>query len=101
MEIVKYSDNQLAQETVKKISSIELAIKRLQDLQSQYKQELIDFMENNGIDSIENEAFKIKYVQESEVVSLDQDKLKKEHEGVYVQCQKVSKRKSSVRITMK
>ena len=101
MEIVKYNDNQLAQETVKKISSIELAIKRLQDLQSQYKQELIDFMENNGIDSIENEAFKIKYVQESEVVSLDQDKLKKEHEGVYVQCQKVSKRKSSVRITMK
>ena len=101
MEIVKYSDNQLAQETVKKISSIELAIKRLQDLQSQYKQELIDLMENNGIDSIENEVFKIKYVQESEVVALDQDKLKKEHEGVYVQCQKVSKRKSSVRITMK
>ena len=101
MEIVKYSDNQLAQETVKKISSVELAIKRLQDLQSQYKQELIEFMENNGIDSIENEDFKIKYVHESEVVTLDQDKLKKEHEGVYVQCQKVSKRKSSVRITMK
>ena len=101
MEIVKYTENQLAQETIEKITSIELAVKRLQDLQSQYKQELIDVMEQNSIDVIENESFRIKYVPEGESVVLDQDKLKKQHEGVYLKCQKISKRKSSVRITMK
>ena len=76
MEIVKYTENQLAQETIEEISSIELAVKRLQDLQSQYKQELIDIMEQNGIDTIENETFRIKYVPEGESVVLDQNKLK-------------------------
>jgi regulator of replication initiation timing len=101
MEIVKYHDNQLAQETIEKIATIENNVKRLQDMQSQYKQELIQIMESNGIDLIENDYFRIKFVPEGEVVALDQDKLKKEHEGVYLQCQKVSKRKSSVRITVK
>jgi len=100
-EIVKYEDGHLSQDTLTSIKVIEEQLKWWGDLQKQYKQELLSAMELFNVKSIDNDVMKITYIEQSEVVTLDQDKLKTEHEGVYLQCQKVSQRNSSLRINIK
>ena len=100
-EIVKYEDGKLSEVTVKSIKLIEEQVKHWNALQKIYKEELISAMEEYGVKSIDNDVVKITYVEPSEVVALDQEKLKTEHEGVYLQCQKVSQRNASLRIKVK
>ena len=100
-EIVKYEDGQLSQDTLTSIKVIEEQLKWWGDLQKQYKQELLSAMELFNVKSIDNDVMKITYIEQSEVVTLDQDKLKTEHEGVYLQCQRVSQRNASLRIRIK
>ena len=100
-EIVKYEDGHLSQDTLTSIKIIEEQLKWWGDLQKQYKQELLSAMELFNVKSIDNDVMKITYIESSEVVTLDQNKLKTEHEGVYLQCQKVSQRNSSLRINIK
>lgn len=88
-------------EIVEQIQQAETAIKELKKLQDGYKAKLLELMEEHQIKDIENDQFKVMYFPQSEKPSLDTDKLKTEHEEVYLECLKKSTTKSFIKITLK
>lgn len=58
-------------------------------------------MEDNGIKKFDNEYFSATYIPESESKTFDSTTFKKEHPDMFIQFQKTSRRKASIRITLK
>lgn len=99
MELITTTDLSLAIQ--QEITSIELQVKQLKELQEGYKQALCDLMEANGIETIENDYFKINFTPKGNVVQFDKDLLREKYEDIYIECQKKSTRKSFVKISLK
>lgn len=101
MNYLQIVDNQITKDCLERIAQIERTLKDYEEIQKSYKQELLDFMEKTGVTEIDTDYFKVKYIGEVDAITLDQEKLKKEFQEVYLECQKLSSRKSSVRLTLK
>lgn len=89
-------------EKLKQIEKQENAIKDFQEeLKIQIKNQMEKIYEETGNDVIENQYIRIKYTAPYDKIIVDNEKLKKEYEEVYLDCLKKSNVKSSVRITIK
>ena len=77
---------------------IKVIEKRVEEL----KERIRDFMEKGGIKSIKSDSYTISYQPESEAVTFDKAKLFKTHPELREEdFQKVSKKKSFIKITLK
>lgn len=75
--------------------------KELEKQEAQFKEFLIQKMEETGVKQIDNELFKITYVAPSQRETLDSARIKKELPEVAATYTKTSVVKASVRITLK
>ena len=99
MELITTTDLSLT--TQQRIVYIEQQIKELKELQENYKKQLCELMEQNGVDKITNDNFTITLVPKGEVVKFDLDTLKEKYEDIYIECQKKSTRNAYVKISLK
>lgn len=99
MELITTTDLSLT--TQQRIVYIEQQIKELKELQDNYKTQLCELMEQNGVDKITNDNFTITLVPKGEVVKFDLDALKEKYEDIYIECQKKSTRNAYVKISLK
>lgn len=77
-------------------------IKTLEKTAEELQERIKMFMENSGIKSIKSESYSIVYQPESEAVTFDKAKLFSEHPEIREEdFQKISKKKSFVKITLK
>lgn len=65
------------------------------------REQLCQAMEKQGIKSWETDCLKVTYVAPIERISVDSKKLKEKYPTVFNECQKLSKVKASVRVTLK
>lgn len=100
-EIVLNDNNELSLQIIERIEQAEKILKEVKKVQDEYKSKLVEIMAERGIKDIENDLFKIIYYPENEKPALDTDKLKTEHEEVYLQCLKKQSTKAFVKITLK
>ena len=98
-----FSDDELAHfvENETKIAELQETVKTLTSLQEMMKERLIEYMQSNAIKSMESDILKITYVEPTERRSIDSTRLKKEMPDIAAQYEKVSKVKSSIRISLK
>lgn len=65
------------------------------------REQLCQAMENQGIKSWETDCLKVTYVAPIDRISVDSKKLKEKYPAVFNECQKLSKVKANVRVTLK
>lgn len=90
---------------------VDKAEQYLQTIETQYKQakataeqlrnQLLTLMEQQQIKSWETDNVKVTYVAGQERITLDSAKVKAEYPQVFTACQKLSKVKPSIRVTIK
>ena len=83
------------------IDTMEDRLAKMKEQRDKYREIIKDAMEKQGIKSFENDQVKLTYVCPQEKVIVDSAKLKKIYPQVWLDCQKVSKVKSSLKITIK
>ena len=83
------------------IDTMEERLAKMKEQQQKYRDILKDAMEKQGIKSFENDKVKITYVCPQDRLSVDSAKLKKEYPQIWGECQKLTKVKSSLKITIK
>ena len=89
----------LAPNAIETIREIELQVKKLNMMHKKYKEVLLDGMESYGIRKIDTDDLLITYIEPTERVGIDQEKLWKEYRNVAFKCQKETPVKASIRIT--
>ena len=89
----------LSENAIDVIRGIELQKKEIEKQYKKYRKALLDGMEAYGLTKVDTEDLLVTYVPETERVSIDTDKLWKEHKDVAFKCQKISDVKASVRVT--
>ena len=103
--LIELHDGQLqvSQSAIDRICEIERQKKALDKEYKQFKSALLDAMEDHGIKQFADEesGLKITYVEATERISIDTEKLWKEHQRIAFECQKSSPVKASVRITVR
>jgi regulator of replication initiation timing len=101
MNDITLKNNEIALSVAEKIADVEIAIQALKAQQEAYKQRLTELMVEHQVKSIENDFVKITLVPETDKITLDSDKLKTEHEEVYLQCLRKTSSKAYVKIKAK
>lgn len=77
-------------------------LKALSERKEKISNVLLNGMEDDTLDKvIENESIKITYVAPVDRIGVNADLLKARHPEVFEECKKVTKVKSSLRITLK
>lgn len=100
---VKGEDGQmvLSQNAIDSIRNTEIIMKKLKKDYDKYKKAVLEGMEAYGLKKVDTDDLLVTYVEPTERISIDQDKLWKEYKDVAFDCQKFSPVKSSVRITVR
>lgn len=90
-------------DVIEKIRDLEVAEQDIKSKKEKLKAEILSAMEQYGVKSWEadDKSVLITYVPESESITLDTKGLKEECRDVYDAYAKVTKRKASVRITVR
>ena len=97
-DLIKVENGKLADYTIYYIQNAEKRIKELKEQYDQFKADLLEFMEQNGILKLEAENLKISYVAESERESFDSKQFKADMPDLYDEYVKFTKVKPSIRI---
>lgn len=103
MELIKVENGEyeLAKDAVDTIVTIENEIKKLKELQDNYKEELLNAMEQNNIIKLETDELTITYVAPTDRETFDSKTFKADHQDLYDEYVKMSSVKSSVRLKVK
>ena len=103
MELIKVENGEygLVQDAVNTIVAIENEMKRLKELQDNYKEELLNAMEKNNIIKLETDELAITYVAPTDRETFDSKSFKADHQDLYDEYVKMSAVKSSVRLKVK
>ena len=97
-ELIKIENGQLAPQTINFIINIENQMKTLKEQYDQFKGNLLNAMEKNGIIKFESDNLKISYIAETERETFDSKQFKADMPDLYDEYVKFSKVKSSIRI---
>lgn len=83
--------------------AIEAQAKAMQETRDNLRAELLKLFEEQGIKSWESpdKKLQVTYVAPQERTTVDSKKLKEKYPTVYTECQKISKVKSSIRVTVR
>lgn len=103
MELIKIENGEygLVKDAVNTIVTIENEMKRLKELQDNYKEELLNAMEQNNIIKLETDELTITYVASTDRETFDSKAFKADHQDLYDEYVKMSSVKSSVRLKVK
>lgn len=103
MELIKIENGEygLVKDAVNTIVTIENEMKRLKELQDNYKEELLNVMEQNNIIKLETDELAITYVAPTDRETFDSKSFKADHQDLYDEYVKMSSVKSSVRLKVK
>lgn len=103
MELIKVENGEygLVKDAVNTIVTIENEMKRLKELQDNYKEELLNAMEQNKIIKLETDELVITYIAPTDRETFDSKAFKAEHQDLYDEYVKMSSVKSSVRLKVK
>ena len=83
------------------ILAFESQMKEIKKQYGEYKQALLEAMEQYGIKKIDTDDFVVSYVAPTERISLDSKKVEAEYPDVYKECMRVSDVKSSVKVRLR
>lgn len=97
----KDSDVALSEEVCEKIVSLEKQAKEIKKQQDSMKAEILDAMQKYGVLKLDNEFLKIAFIPEHDAEKFDSKAFKSENPDIYDSYVKLSKVKSSIRITVK
>lgn len=100
-EVIELNNNaiELKKEFADKYKTLLTYKNELTKIEEQFKEEILNAMEEHSIDSFENEFIKVKYVPKTTKTIVDAQKVK--DLGLFEECSKTSNVKASVRITIK
>lgn len=100
---IKNADGEmvLAPNAIERVHDIEVQKKALEKEYKKYKAALLDGMEAYGLKKVDTDDLLITYVEPTERISLDQERLWAEHKDIAFECQKFTPVKASVRITVR
>ena len=103
MDIVKYDNGTygLQKDTVKTIVDIEREIKKLKELQDNYKTKLLEQMNEGQIIKIDMPELTITRVEETTKETFDSKPFREEHSDLYDEYVKIGVVKPSLRIKVK
>lgn len=103
LDIVTRTENGLTitPQAIEAITEIERTMKRIKARYDEYKADLLQAMEDNGIDKIETDNFTVSYVAPHMTTRVDSAKLRDEHPDVYEEVTKASYVKGSVRVRLR
>ena len=103
MDIVKYDNGTygLQKETIKTIVDIEKEIKKLKELQDNYKAKLLEQMGEREIIKIDMPELTITRDEETTKETFDSKTFREEHSDLYDEYVKISVVKPSLRIKVK
>lgn len=91
----------VAPSAISRIREIEVQKKALEKEYKKFKAVLLEGMEENGLTKVDTEDLLISYVEPTERLVIDSDRLWKEHKDIAFECQKFTPVKASVRITVR
>lgn len=91
----------IAKQACAMIEGYERQMKEIKDQYAEYKQALLEAMEEHGIDKIDTAGFVANYIKPTERITLDSKKVEAEYPDVYRECMKVSDVKASVRVRLR
>lgn len=91
----------LEQEVIDKLVFCETQIAEAKKIQEEYKQAILQAMENNGVKKFECDALSITYVEPTTRDTIDSKTLKSELPDIYYSYCKTSNVKASVRLKIK
>lgn len=100
-DIIKITDGKLDQSTIDYIVSVESQMKVIKAQYEQFKSDLRQAMEENGILSLDSENLLISYVSETTREALDTKALKQELPDIYNAYARIIPVKASVRVKVK
>ena len=104
-ELIRVEEGQLiiSQNSIDKIKELERKKKQIEDIQKQYKEQLLEIMESNKITSFESKdkTLKISCTPASVTTTFDTKRFMEEHHDLYVDYLKDTQRKGSIRITIR
>lgn len=96
--IIKFEDGKLAQQTVDYITAVETQMKALKAQYDEFKDALLNAMEQNGIVKVESGNVKINYIAGTTRETFDSKQFKEDMPDLYNEYVKFSKVKASVKI---
>lgn len=99
--IINDTDLMALEEVEQTIKYYENMKKEAEIKAQEMREAIIKAMEENGLKSFENDRIKLTYIAPSERVSIDTTRLKNENPTIYLEYQKKTKVKASLRITLK
>jgi hypothetical protein len=88
-------------EVLDDITKVALVIKKQEAKQDEFKEKILQVMEQNNIKKWENEFISITYVDPTTRTSIDSKTLKSKYPKIAEECTKTSDVKSSIRIKVK
>lgn len=102
-EVVKIGEYHLEQLTALEqvYDEIDKKLKEIKDKKDKLRELIKTEMEERGLKKAENDYIRITYMDASDSESIDTDKLKLEQPKIYEKYKKVTKKKASLRITLK
>lgn len=104
-ELYKIEEGQLiiAKNIIEAIKGFEKEKKEIEEQEKQLREKLLEAMEKYGQDKwiSPDGSLRVAYTPENEVSTFDTNKFKEEHQDLYWEYLKTSKRKPSIRITIK
>ena len=104
-ELIKVEEGQLiiAQNSIEKIKDLERKKKQIDEIQKQYKEQLLEIMEKNNIKSFESndKTLKISCTPSGITNTFDSKRFAEEHHDLYLEYLKDTERKGSIRITVR
>lgn len=103
-EEISINDNALLsqlKEVSAAIAMLKEQIKAYESVDKKIKDKLLSSMEQNAQKTIENDFIKVSYIEQSERVTIDKDKLNNDYPDIYEKYKKVSVVAPSIRIKIK
>lgn len=100
-ELIKLENGDLLEKAKLNIALVEKEMKKLKEIQEEYKEELIKIMEENNLIKLDNDLFTISYVGATTKETFDSKTFREENEDLYNDYIKFSDVKSSIRIKLK
>ena len=97
-DLVKIENGQLAPATIETIRNFEIQKKAFDEQYNNFKTELLNAMEQNGIVKFESDNLKISYIAETEREDFDKKQFKADMPDLYDEYVKFTKVKPSIRI---
>lgn len=100
-DLIKFENGQLAQETINYIELKETQMKTLKKEYEEFKEELLNAMEQNGVIKVDTDKVLVSYIAPTTSERFDSKSFKEDNPTIYDSYVKISPVKASVKVTLR